>query len=164
MPRPIRIDPRLSSDEIFSLHRKATDPVQARRLQVVWLASTGKSSAEIMEATGFTRDWLFKIVRRYNEGGEDALLDRRANNGGHSRLLTEEDIERLRTRLLTPPDDGGMWTSPKVAAWLTELTGHPWHFKLAWAYLKRIGYVLLRPRPVHLKSNPEAREAFKKGG
>jgi transposase len=162
--RPITVRPDLTPDELHKRHRAAHDPVAARQFQVVWLAASGKSSKVICEATGFSRDWVFKIIGRYNELGPEGLGDRRANNGGHGRILTEEHIAALRERLESPPDDGGLWTSPKIGAWLSDLVGREVHFKLAWVYMKRLGYSLKRPRPAHEKSDPEAREAFKKGG
>ena len=163
MPRQITIKPHATVDELFARYRGATDPVAIRQLHVVWLAASGKSSAQICEVTGFSRDWVFKIIARYNEGEPDAMRDGRANNGGHGRILSDEQMEMLRTRLESPPPDGGLWTSPKIAAWLTEVVERDIHFKLAWDYMKRLGYSLKRPRPAHEKSDPEAREAFKRG-
>ena len=131
----------------------------------MWLAASGKSSAQICDTTGYRRDWVFNIVKRYNDGGPDALGDQRRNNGGHGRKLTDDQVERVRVRLESgPPDDGGLWTSPKVAAWVNSEFDLDIDFKLAWDYLKRMGFVLRRPRPSHVKSDKKAQEAFKKGG
>lgn len=164
MARHIHVEPHLTVEELFARFRSARDGTATRRFQVVWLAASGKLSREITEATGYGRDWVFRIIKRYNEEGPGSLEDARSNNGGHGRVLTDEDIEALRERLETPPPDGGLWTSPKVAAWMTKRVGRPVDFKLAWDYLKRMGYTLQQPRPSHTKADPEAQDAFKKGG
>ena len=47
---------------------------------------------------------------------------------------------------------------------MTEASGRPVDQKLAWVYLKRLGFSLQRPLRRHAKADMEAQEAFKKGG
>ncbi len=61
-----------------------------------------------------------------------------------------------------PAPDGGLWTGPKVAAWIEEKTGTKTHPQRGWVYLKRLGFSLRRPRPRHAKADPEEQETFKK--
>ena len=63
-----------------------------------------------------------------------------------------------------PPSDGGLWTSPKVAAWMASELGltrvAP---QRGWEALKAISWSVQKPRPRHPASaTPEQREAFKK--
>ena len=51
--------------------------------------------------------------------GEAALPDKRKNNGGR-RFLDETQQAALEAALSAPPSDGGLWTGPKVAAWISE--------------------------------------------
>jgi transposase len=162
--RPITVQPHLTVEQLFERHRKERDPVAVRQFQVVWLAATGKPSKQIVEATGYRRDWVFQIIKRYNEGGPEALGDKRRYNGGHGRIINDEQLEVLAARLDHPPPDGGLWTSPKVAAWANEEFGLDIDFKLAWDYLKRMGFTLRRPRPTHVRADKKAQRAFKKGG
>ena len=164
MARRIHIEPHATVDELKELYRKSKDPVLMRRLQVIWLAAEGKSSKEVSEVTDYGRDWVFKIVKRFNDGGVDGLVDGRHSNGGHGRVLNDEQLEALRLLLESPPPDGGLWTSPKVAVWMSEQVGRPVDFKLAWDYLKRLNFTLQRPRPSHVQADKEAQEAFKGGG
>ena len=164
MARPITVQPHLTVDELFERHRKERDTVAARRFQVVWLAARGMPSREIVEATGYRRDWVFQIIKRTNEGGPEALADQRKNNGGHGRIINDQQLAVLSARLEHPPPDGGRWTSPKVAAWVNKEFGLDIDFKLAWDYLQRMGFSLRRPRPAHVKADKKAQDAFKKGG
>jgi transposase len=162
--RAITVKPHLTVDELQERHRKDRDPVAVRQFQVVWLAAKGLPSKAIVEATGYRRDWVFQIIKRYNEGGPDALGDKRQNNGGNGRILDDAMVAKLAARLEHPPPDGGLWTSPKVAAWVNETFDLDIDFKLAWDYLQRMGFVLKRPRPSHALADKKAQEAFKKGG
>ena len=160
----ITVKPHLELAELERRFKSAKDPVALRHFQVVWLAAKGLSSKQVCDATGYGRDWVFRIIKQYNEEGPASMGDGRVNNGGHGTVLTKEQVEKLRKRLETPPPDGGLWTSPKVAVWMTKEAGRPVDFKLAWDYLKRMGFSLQRPRPAHTKADKEAQDAFKKGG
>ena len=63
-----------------------------------------------------------------------------------------------------PPPDGGLWTGPKVAAWIGRETGRAHvHPQRGWAYLRRLDQSWQTPRPHHEQAaTPEEQEAFKK--
>ena len=73
-------------------------------------------------------------------------------------------LEKLKDRLREPPPDGGLWTSPKVAAWMAGELGLAAVLpQRGWEALKAIGWTVQKPRPRHPASaTPEEREAFKK--
>ena len=164
MARPIHIEPHATIEELKELYRKAKDPVLMRRLLVIRLPAEGRSSREIGEVTDYGRAWIFKLVKRLNDARIDGLVDGRHDNGGHGRVRNDQQLEALRELQESPPPDGGLWTSPKVAQWMTEQVGRPVDFKLAWDYLKRLDFSLQRPRPSNVQADKEAQEAFKKGG
>jgi hypothetical protein len=70
----------------------------------------------------------------------------------------------LKERLQTPPDDGGLWTGPKVARWLAGFHNlKSVHKQRGWDALVAIGWSIQKPRPRHLKAAGEPdRDAFKK--
>ena len=81
-----------------------------------------------------------------------------------SRLLSEADLEALRERLATPPEDGGLWSGPKVARWIAARRGlvHV-HAPRGWEALQKIGWSLPVPRPKNPHAaSPDEQEAFKK--
>src|SRR3954468_23520956 len=55
--------------------------------------------------------------------GPEALGDLRRRNGSAPSVLRPELLARLPERLATPPSDGGLWTGPKVAAWMAGELG-----------------------------------------
>lgn len=104
-------------------------------------------------------------MRSYNAEGADGLRNRRKDSRASSpkALLTIEQCEELDQRLQTPPADGGVWSGPKVAQVIAEMTGreHVWPQR-GWEYLKLLGYSCQSPRPCHDKADKAAQAAFKK--
>ena len=70
--------------------------------------------------SGYGRRWIGVIVHRYNEKGLDGLGDHRGKNAGAKPLLDKEGEAVLKTVLAELPADGGLWTGPKVAAWMSD--------------------------------------------
>src|SRR3954466_4048800 len=96
----------------------------------------------------------------------DPLGDLRRRNGTSPSVLRPDLLEKLKARLLEPPPDGGLWTSPKVAAWMASELGLAAVLpQRGWEALKAIGWSVQKPRPRHpAGAPPEEREAFKKAG
>src|SRR5687768_14286038 len=119
-------------------------PVSARafHLQIVWLLSQGRSAREVAAVTGYGRRWIAEIVRRYNAGGASGLGDQRARNTGARPLLSQEDEAALRDALVEPPTDGGLWSGPKVAAWMARRLGRKVWPQRGWDYLKKLEHSL----------------------
>jgi len=94
----------------------------------------------------------------------EALGDLRRRNGSAPSVLRPELLARLPERLATPPSDGGLWTGPKVAAWMAGELGRAAVLpQRGWEALKAINWSVQKPRPRHPASaTPEEQEAFKK--
>ena len=52
-------------------------------------------------------------------------------------FLDETQQAALEAALSAPPSDGGLWTGPKVAAWISETLERPVSAVSGWKYLKR---------------------------
>jgi transposase len=154
----------LSQAELQAGYRTSEDATLARHYQVVWLLAQGWSCAETAALTSFARRWVEQLLARYNAFGPSSLGDRRRGNGAKPRLLTPEMLDKLRERLKTPPDDGGVWTARKVAASMAaELGLAQVAEQRGWEALRAIGWTIQRPRPRHVRvATPEERVAFKK--
>ena len=140
----------LSTAELGQRYRAARQPIERSHLQIVWLLSQGRSEREVALATGYGRRWIAEIVRRYNTGGPCGLGDRRNQNAGAAPLLPEEDEAALKVILTEPPADGGLWTGPKVAAWMTARLG-----RKIWPQRGGVSAAVrrARPRATHTKSD-----------
>jgi transposase len=165
MPKKIRLEPYLSSKELEELYRGAKDPILRSHYQIIWLIGQGKTSTQVMEVTGYSRDWIQKLARRYNADGPDSLGDRRHKNPGarERALLREEHQRELSEVLAKPPADGGMWNSRKVAEWIGKKTGRRRvRTQRGWEYLRKLGRTPKVPRPAHAEADQREQEAFKK--
>jgi Winged helix-turn helix len=92
MPKKIKLESHLSSQELQNRYRKAPDPVLRSHYQIVWLISEGNTTTQVMEATGYSRGWIQQLARRYNADGPQVLGDRRHNNpGAKERALLDAD-------------------------------------------------------------------------
>lgn len=110
----------LSGAELERRYERAADAICKSHFHALWLLSKGLEIDEVAELLSFSTRWVYQLVRRYNEGGPDCLGDRRVNNGSEATILTPEALAALKQRIKSPPDDGGLWTGPKVARWLAK--------------------------------------------
>ncbi len=159
-----RVATHLSVSELARAYRAAKDATAARHYQAIWLLAQGHTVPEVAETTSFGTRWLEQLLSRYNARGPSALGDQRRHNGRAPTILKPELLERLKPRLATPPPDGGLWTGPKVAAWMAGVLGLE---KVApqrgWEALRAIDWTIQVPRPRHPQAaTAEEREGFKK--
>lgn len=125
-------------------------------MQTIWLLAQGHTVAEVSEMMAFGVRWVEQLLARYNAEGPEALGDRRRGNGAPATILKPELLDALRHRLREPPPDGGLWTSPKVAAWMAgELGLERVAPQRGWEALKAVGWSIQVPRP----RNPRAASA-----
>jgi transposase len=159
-----RVVGHLSIAELEARYRSCADATEARHVQTIWLLARGHAIAPVTATVAFGARWVERLLARYNARGPAALGDLRRGNGTRARVLVPELLERLRGRLGTPPPDGGVWTSGKVAAWMAgELGLGALAPQRGWEALKAIGWSIQSPRPRHpAAATPEEGEAFKK--
>jgi transposase len=160
-----RIVGHLSVAELEARYRAARDVTEARHFQAIWLLAQGRTVLEVAEVLAFVPRWVTQLAARYNASGPEALGDRRRRNGRAASLLTEAVLAALAKRVRTPPEDGGVWSGPKVGAWMARHLGlqrvHP---QRGWEALRRIGWSIQAPRPRHARAaTPEERADFKRG-
>ena len=159
-----RVADYLSVTELQAGYRGSKEVMLARHYQVIWLLAQGRTLAETARLTGFVPRWVEELLGRYNAFGPSSLGDRRRGNGAKPTILTPAVLGVLRERLKVAPDDGGVWTSKKVAAVIAAELGLA---KVAeqrgWEALRAIGWTIQRPRPRHARAaSPEAQAEYKK--
>ena len=159
-----RIAAHLSVEALRDRYVSSADVMEARHFQTIWLLAKGHGVGDVAEMTSFGRRWIEQLVVRYNTEGPDSLGDLRRRNGSTARVLTAEVLAKLRVRLQEAPDDGGLWTSAKVAAFIAgELGLEKVAVQRGWEALKACGMSIQTPRPKNPKSaTPEEAAAFKK--
>lgn len=164
MPRPrVTLKDYLTSDQLKARYRSCKDPKEARRWHALWLISQGYSPQEAGSLTGLQGSWVRRIVASYNANGPESLTDgHRRNPGGAKPRLSAENLTELRETLKSPPPGGGLWTGPRVAAWIEARTGRKTYPQLGWVYLRKLSSdvkVERRRRKTRLKPKTRKEDA-----
>src|SRR5215207_1152435 len=154
----------LSVSALEQQYRSCTDVTAARHVQTIWLLAKGHEIAEVAATVSYAQRWVERLLARYNAQGPQALGDLRRRNGTSPSVLRPDLLDQLKDRLREPPPDGGLWTGPKVAAWMAGERGRAAVLpQRGWEALKAINWSVQKPRPRHPASaTPEERETFKK--
>src|SRR5215208_6971575 len=76
MPKTVKLKHHLSSEELESRYRKASDPVLRSHYQIVWLISGGKSTARVVEACLLSNEGVANRYFEEIEELEEALIER----------------------------------------------------------------------------------------
>ena len=160
--RRLKLADHLTVDELERRYRQASDPVERSHWQILWLLGQGRPSSEVAAITSYSTTWLYEVVHRYNTEGASGVGDRRHHNPGQAPLLPTALRAELEQALDGVAPDGGIWTGPKVAAWMSCKLGRKVHAPRGWEVLQQLGYRSYVPRPRHAKADDEAQESFKK--
>ena len=155
-----------SCEQLKQKYFSSSDSVESRRWHLLWKVSCGWTIKNSALAVGISYSYAKKIIKQYNDFGENALLNGHKKpkpySGGKKPLLTDKQFQKLIEQLESKPSDGGVWTGPKVARWIENETGKQkvWNQR-GWDYLKKCKYSWLRPRPKHQKGDPVKQQKFK---
>jgi transposase len=158
--RRLPVVSHLSHEEIGRRYRGCPDASEKSRWHVLGLVTRpGRplSATQAAEVVGFTPAWGRAILRRYNARGPDALADRRRENGAAPEVSPGQQA-RLLAALQAPPPDHGLWSGPKVAAYVRERFGVEVRKPTGWPWLKDLGFRLVVPRPRHPKAATAERQ------
>jgi transposase len=159
----LQLKPHLTEDEIRGYYLTSTDVVEQTRWQAILLLAEGAPSEEVARITGYCTPWVRTLARRYNQEGPAAMHDGRHDNPGAAGLLDASLREALATAMKQTPGAGGLWSGPKVAAWMEQRLGRKVHPQRGWEYLRRADMTPQRPRPKHPGGDPAAQESFQAG-
>src|SRR5215207_7866443 len=164
MSRRIELQPHLTTEELFQRYRACRHPNEKTRWRALHLISRGMVAAEAARRVGRTSGWVTQLTRRYNERGAETVPDRKGEvKPGPPPSVDAAVASELASALRSAAPDGGLWTAPKVAAWIEERTGRSVHETTAWRAMRRLGFTLQVPRPRHARSASEREQSrFKK--
>lgn len=162
MPKRINIAEHSNISELEQLYKHAKNGIESRQYQIIWLLTQGKKTEEVEEITGYSRTWIYALVKRYNELGISGIGDRRSQNQGAKPLIEDVEQARLWQVLQENAPDGGLWNGRKVADWLTSVTGRQISRQRGWEILRQMTFRLRVPRPSHTESDSFEQEFWKK--
>jgi transposase len=144
------IAPHLEPNEIARRYRACRSGVEKTHWQVLWLLTRTEdppAPAAVAAQVGLTPAWVRTVLKRWNAEGPAGLADRRATTNGGQAKLSAEQQAALFEALQARPDDGGLWTGPKVAAYVRDRWGVAVRVETGWRWLKGPGLSLQVPRP-----------------
>lgn len=164
MPSPIKLKDHLTVDELYQRYRKCQQAREKLRWRALYLIAKGGIANHVAKQVGRSSAWMTKLARRYNQLGASGVADQRGEvHCGVKPTLSAKQALALDAALRGPAPDGGLWTSPKVAAWIKKKTGKEVHSTTAWRAMKTAGFSLQVPRPRHGRAASEQEQsAFKK--
>ncbi|MEG3968513.1 helix-turn-helix domain-containing protein [Microcoleus sp. T2B6] len=136
MPKRLKLEPHQTPSELSKLYPQASDPIERTRYQIIWLLATGRVTEDVADVTGYCRNSIYRLVRRYNQLGANGLKDKRHQHPDTQPLLSVVEQAQLLQTLRTPTADGGLWNSRKVAEWMSNLLERPVSVQRGWDYLR----------------------------
>lgn len=138
-----------TANQARAKYRACRRPVERARWHAIWLllrADQPRTPAQVAEVVGLSVITVRGVLHRWNDHGPAGLADRRASNRGRPRL-TDDQRAALFAALRKRPPDGGLWTGPKVAAFVRDRWGVEVCPQTGWQWLKDLGFTLQVPRP-----------------
>lgn len=156
----------ISADEMRRLARRESERAAASRMQAIANALEGMTRAEAARLAGMERQALRDAVLRYNAEGLGGLHDR--PRSGRPPRLSDEQGRLLRQLVLDGPDieKTGLsaWTLRQLCREVEARWGVRHHEGHMSKLMKSLGLSRQKARPSHPKADPQARQAFAKGG
>lgn len=162
MGKRLQIEPHVEVEELERRYRQASNPIERTRYQIIWLLARGFLTEEVETVTGYYRDRIRKIARRYNQEGPVGLIDRRRVHPGREPMLSDIERSHLVQALSGLAPDGGLWNGSKVADWMAQLMERPVHRQRGWDYLRQMNFRQRIPRPQHTEAETEQQQGWKK--
>lgn len=163
MARRIELKPHLTTEELRARYRSCQKPQEKVRWHALYLISKGAVAADAARRVGRASSWVTSLARRYNQAGASAVSRKRPTKPSHRAKVGHKLGKELDHALRASAPDGGLWTAPKVAAWIAEKSGQEVHPVTAWRAMRRLGFSLQVPRPQNKRrASVEGQAEFKK--
>jgi transposase len=163
MARRIELKTHLTTTELHQRYRSCQKPQEKTRWHALYLISKGVVAADAARRVGRANSWVSHLARRYNQDGAAAITRQKPTKPSHRACLNAQLGKELDQALRLAAPDGGLWTGPKVAAWIGEKTGRNAHRTTAWRALQKLVFSLQTPRPANKRrASQEEQAAFKK--
>jgi len=163
MARRIELKPHLTTKELHLRYRSCQKPQEKARWHALHWISKGVVAADAARRGGRANSWITNLARRYNQDGAGAITRKKSTKPSHRACLDAKLGKELDQALRSAAPDGGLWSGPKVAAWIGEKTGRTAHRTTAWRALHKLGFSLQTPRPSNKhRASQEEQLGFKK--
>jgi transposase len=163
--KPLVVERHLSPAQIERRFRECINRHEKVHWHVIDLLTrpgTKLSANSAAPLVGLSPAWAAEMVKRWNRHGADGLKDGRHENGREP-LLKPRQREHLYARWQQAAPGGGLWSGPKVAAYVKERWKYDIDPATGWTWLRQLGFTLQVPRPSHPNAaSPDERREWKK--
>ena len=138
--------------------------MEKRRRKAAKLFDQELSAPEVARRLGVARQVAYRWKNARKEGGVKALVSK-GPAGPKSRLTTAQTIQIIEALLAGPQARGcktALWTLPRVAALIKDLTGISYHPGHVWRLLGANGFSCQRPERRALERDEKAIKKWKR--
>jgi len=144
--------------------RKRPDQKLGLRLQAI-ISCLDHSITEVSSVMGVTRQTVTRWIKNFRRAGAAGLADRPKGHAP-SKLNTshQAEIARWLSEGRNCRGQAIHWTLALLAGEIEAVWGIRITTMPLWRHLRRMGFRLKVPRPVHASADPEKQAAFKKNG
>lgn len=132
--------------------------MEKRRLRAARLVDQNIPVPEVVRRLGIARQLGYRWHQAWQAGGEAALASK--GSAGPKARLTRGQTEQITDALLKGPVAQGyktqLWTLPRVAALIENLTGIRYHPGHVWRILRELGFSCQRPERRAIERDEQA--------
>jgi transposase len=161
MSKPIPLKEHDTLPLLLQILKKSRDAGQKTRIRGIISTKKGKKRKEVAEELSVSYDSVGDWVKKYNEGGTNAL---KTNKGGRPKggLKWSKDIfDDLIQEIEKEPR---YWSIPLMQRWLKERHKADIPEITVWYRMDKLKYSYKSARPHPYKGDTEKQNSFKKGG
>jgi len=132
--------------------------LQRRRLKAARMFDKGQSAPEVARGLGVARQVAYRWLAAWQSGGAAALVSR--GSAGRKAKIASAQAKQVIKALVKGPAAQGyktqLWTLPRVAALIEDLTGVRYHPGHVWRILGSLGFSCQRPERQAKERNKKA--------
>jgi transposase len=140
-------------------YRRQEEGEVRSRLQALWLLRTGWSMEQVARVVGVHYRTVQRWVGWYRHGGIAEVGARHGGGHGQPSWLTPGQESAVAEEAAK----GSFTTAADVRRWVADQFGVTYRPKGIYGLLRRVRCRPKVPRPIHVKADPEAQEAWKRG-
>lgn len=136
--------------------RRETNAKQRDRFRAVAMAIEGMTTPAIMERVERSKNFVQRWSYAYRDGGMEALVEKQRS--GRPVKLSPDKEAAFKQRITDGPTDADSTCTLRgtdARAILENEFGVPYSLPGVYALMHRLGLSCLKPRPQHLKNDPE---------
>ena len=140
-------------EEIQAARKKNKDKRAEQRLKALELRAKGKSREEVSQATGFCKEYVIQLVKKYREKGLEAISGN--HYGGNHRNMSKEEEAAILAPFKADAEKGKMVEIHEIAEAYQAAVDHHVSGCQVYRVLARHGWRKVMPRSRHPKKASE---------